>query len=387
MLAQRSDRRGHDRDNPGECASKSCASKKLRLNKKRMKQARSRYAQERHRLNPGTAACHRPPIRLIAPLQGPHEAQTRPKPAPNHQDYPMYPAKKQTEQAFLIGLDRTGQALRNAGQSLVQAWFPQRCLLCLSLCKGDFCPACAPFLDDADQWRRFRCLQCGKLQASASAQVHACAHENPAWDRLWVGMDYQVPLDGLLMLGKFAHDANACRALGRWLGKRMLDQAASPHRKADLVIPMPSTRARLRQRGYNPVEQMARGWVQAAKALGQSPPRLARDLLLRDETGPYQSRRKARERRPSLAASANHPASATDPSATKDPASAKGPAPTNDCQAGFFLQARALQALAPQSSLLLLDDVMTTGATLTAACKVLRTAPIQSIGIVVLMRR
>ncbi|NBU01482.1 MAG: ComF family protein [Betaproteobacteria bacterium] len=356
MLAQRSDRRGQDRDNPGECASKSCASKKLRLNKKRMKQARSRCAQERHRLNPGTAACHRPPIRLIAPLQGPHEAQTRPKPAPNHQDYPMYPAKKQTEQAFLIGLDRTGQALRNAGQSLVQAWFPQRCLLCLSLCKGDFCPACAPFLDDADQWRRFRCLQCGKLQASA-------------------------------LLGKFAHDANACRALGRWLGKRMLDQAASPHRKADLVIPMPSTRARLRQRGYNPVEQMARGWVQAAKALGQSPPRLARDLLLRDETGPYQSRRKARERRPSLAASANHPASATDPSATKDPASAKGPAPTNDCQAGFFLQARALQALAPQSSLLLLDDVMTTGATLTAACKVLRTAPIQSIGIVVLMRR
>ncbi|MFM7659322.1 MAG: ComF family protein [Betaproteobacteria bacterium] len=194
-----------------------------------------------------------------------------------------------------------------------------------------------------------------------------------------MGMAYQVPLDGLLMLGKFANDPNACQALGRWLGIRMPGNAFFGISDGPpLVVPIPSTPSKLRLRGYNPVEQIARGWVQIAKRYGHPAPRLECKLLLRHDHGPSQSRRSAKDR--ALAPQAS--------------ASGSGSGSGSDLElehsaqtAGFYLNPSVLAAHSQLSHVLLLDDVMTTGSTLAAACLSLRAAAIQSISVAVLMRR
>ena len=55
--------------------------------------------------------------------------------------------------------------------------------------------------------------------------------------------------------------------------------------------------------------------------------------------------------------------------------------------AGFYLGPGAKPALHAKRPSVLLDDVMTTGSTLAAACLALKAKPIQSISLVVLMRR
>ena len=270
----------------------------------------------------------------------------------------------------------SAQVFKQFGTALFHAWFPQRCLLCLSQCMGDFCKACQPLLDAGDEQRGLRCPRCGLLPGTKHFRVtmspdpvHGCEHQTAPWHQLWIGMDYQFPMDGLLMLGKFLRDANACRALGRWLAGRL---AAGDGKRTDAVpwvIPMPSTPSRLQQRGYNPVEQIARGWRSQASCLGLAPPIVVCDLLLREENGPSQSLRKASERR------------------LKHELRKASSMPQVLSQAGFYLDARKLAALGAPSRVVLLDDVMTTGTTLRAACGVLNQAGLQSVDIVVLMRR
>ena len=277
--------------------------------------------------------------------------------------------------------------LTDLGEHVGEAWFPQRCLLCLSRCRGDFCENCQPLLDQNDQTRPQRCLRCGIVEPNEkkNADMHRCTHPRPAWSRLWVGMAYQVPLDGLLMLGKFANDPSACQALGRWLGIRMPGSAFFGISDGPpLVVPIPSTPSKLRLRGYNPVEQIARGWVQIAKRYGHPAPRLECKLLLRHDHGPSQSRRSAKDRAlaPQASASASGTGSGSDSGSGSD-LGLEHSAQT----AGFYLNPSVLAAHGQSSHVLLLDDVMTTGSTLAAACLSLRAAAIQSISVAVLMRR
>jgi len=109
-------------------------------------------------------------------------------------------------------------------------------------------------------------------------------------------MDYQVPLDGVLMLGKCGGDPNACRALGRWLGQRRPFSCRADGQEPPLLIPIPSTPSKLRQRGYNPVEQITRGWVQQARLDHRPAPRLKSRVLLRHDNGASQSRRTGKDR-------------------------------------------------------------------------------------------
>jgi len=151
-----------------------------------------------------------------------------------------------------------------------------------------------------------------------------------------------------------------------------------------LVVPIPSTPSKLRLRGYNPVEQIARGWVQIAKRYGHPAPRLECKLLLRHDHGPSQSRRSAKDR--ALAPQASASASGTGSGSGSGSGSDLGLEHSAQT-AGFYLNPSVLAAHGQLSHVLLLDDVMTTGSTLAAACLSLRAAAIQSISVAVLMRR
>jgi len=165
-----------------------------------------------------------------------------------------------------------------------------------------------------------RALVCA--QCAASLPVAASERED-----LVAAFAYRFPVDRLVRRFKFAGDL----AVGRWLGEALAAAASRAARPALLVVP-PSTRARLRSRGFNPALEIAKA---AGRALDIE---CAREAVIR-----------VRETQP-------------------QPGLGRGGRRRN--LAGAFGCARDLSGL----HVAIVDDVMTTGATVDAVTAVLRSA-------------
>jgi ComF family protein len=104
------------------------------------------------------------------------------------------------------------------------------------------------------------CVLCGGASVAlvcrgCRAGLPVCLYEPlvpRAFDDVWAAYDYRFPVDRLVRRFKFAGDL----AIGRWLGERL---AARVHGAgADVIVAPPSTRARLRERGFNPALEIAK---------------------------------------------------------------------------------------------------------------------------------
>ncbi len=207
------------------------------------------------------------------------------------------------------------------------AWlWPPRCLLCgetgaqgRDLCRG--CTAALP-------WNRNACLRCALPLPAAAAACGDCLRRPPPLYESHAALVYGFPVDRLLPRLKFHADL----ACGRLLSQLMIDAFAALPR-AEALIPLPLHRARLRSRGYDQALELARP---LSRAFGI--PMLDGVLTRMRATAP-QSRLDADARRRNLR--------------------------------GAFAVARGTTLPAHVT---LIDDVMTTGATLNAAAKVLRRA-------------
>lgn len=102
-----------------------------------------------------------------------------------------------------------------------------------------------------------RCPRCGlRLLArlSAGALCGQCLHDLPAFDDGIVVTDYVPPIDALVQDLKFRARLPLARAFGH-----MLIHAAGPALKqADILLPVPLSRERLEQRGFNQALEIAR---------------------------------------------------------------------------------------------------------------------------------
>lgn len=156
----------------------------------------------------------------------------------------------------------------------------------------------------------------------------ACLRRPPPLAAVHAAFVYAFPLDRLLPRFKFHHDL----AAGRLLAQGMADAFRALPRP-DALIPIPLHRARLRSRGYDQALELAKP---LACALGI--PLHDHVLLRRRHTSP-QSELDARGRRRNL-------------------------------RGAFAVSANAM----PPAHVTLIDDVMTTGATLHAAALALRRA-------------
>lgn len=222
---------------------------------------------------------------------------------------------------------------------LGRAVCPSRCLVCREpgAAGRDLCRGCA----DALPWNLGACLHCAiPLPPPPVIASHpggsdddgpvcgACLQRPPPLAAVHAAFVYAFPLDRLLPRFKFHHDL----AAGRLLVQGMADAfGALP--PPDALIPIPLHRARLRARGYDQALELAKP---LARALGI--PLHDRALSRIRPTSP-QSELDARGRRRNLRGAF---------SATS----------------GHALPARVA----------LIDDVMTTGATLHAAAVALQRA-------------
>lgn len=99
-----------------------------------------------------------------------------------------------------------------------------------------------------------RCPGCA-LPGDADRRCGACLREPPQFDAAWAAADYGFPWDGLITRFKFRQHAELAMALAGLLADSVPARLASD---AQLLIPMPLSGARLRERGYNQAWELAR---------------------------------------------------------------------------------------------------------------------------------
>jgi ComF family protein len=225
-----------------------------------------------------------------------------------------------------IPVNFTSGSQVDGGWRRLQRWLlPERCLVCgeRGAAGLDLCPACRAALP----WNVGACMTCAlPLPVPDASQVcGACQRRPPPLTLVASACVYAAPVDGLLRRFKFHQDLAAGRLLTALLRARCGDLA-----RPQALLPVPLHAARLRQRGYDQALELARP---LARALGL---RLCDGLQRVRATAP-QSELDARARRRNLR------------------------------------HAFAVHAPLPQH-VTLIDDVMTTGATLHAAAQALRRA-------------
>ncbi|MDA8256997.1 MAG: ComF family protein [Betaproteobacteria bacterium] len=139
--------------------------------------------------------------------------------------------------------------LKQALQRAATALLPQHCFLCAAP-SGDhlLCPACAaslPYLSAE------RCPVCA-LPTPGANRCGACLKQAPQFDATLAVFRYEFPLDRLIQSLKYAHRLASADFLGRALAK-----LPTPFRP-DLVLPVPLAPARLAERGFNQALEIAR---------------------------------------------------------------------------------------------------------------------------------
>jgi ComF family protein len=131
--------------------------------------------------------------------------------------------------------------------------FAQDCLLCGQDSEGEIlCPACAA---DLPRLSTPHCPRCALPTAQGESCGRCLAHP-PHFDRTFAAFSYGFPLDKLIQSFKYGHRLALAAYLGRELAR--LASASAGEMAADLIVPLPLHPLRLRERGFNQALELAR---------------------------------------------------------------------------------------------------------------------------------
>lgn len=241
-------------------------------------------------------------------------------------------------------------ACTNAGRSMLDAVLPPLCLGCGEIvgAPGALCAAC---------WQGFsfiappQCACCGDPFAEHlgdAALCVACLARPPKFRRARAALAYDTQSRRLVLPFKHGDRTDIARACGGWMARAGAELLA----EADLIVPVPLHWRRLLTRRYNQALLLARALVRAA------PPgvehRLAPDLLRRRRWTGSQAGLRAKERR-------------------------------RNVREAFDIHPRWAAEVAGKA-VLLVDDVLTTGATAEACARVLQRGGARHVDVLTLAR-
>jgi ComF family protein len=221
----------------------------------------------------------------------------------------------------------------------VSRHLPSQCAVCHAWPSQPVCEACVgQFAQPVT-----RCQTCALPLPSAQRQCGACLHKPPLLDQALAAVAYAYPWSSLVADFKFQQHTGWARSFATLMRSTPWVEPALD--AADMLLPMPLSRERLQVRGFNQAMLLANA-LDAKKVHS--------DLLLRVQDTPPQSSLSRKERLLSVQhAFATHP-----------------------------LKAHQLKG----RRVMLVDDVMTSGASLHAAAGVLRIAGVAYITALVFAR-
>lgn len=132
----------------------------------------------------------------------------------------------------------------------MQRMFSRECLLCgAEADDGQLCPPCRATLPHRPQPA---CPVCA-LPTAGGATCGNCLKKPPAFDLTLAAFSYTFPVDALIHAYKYAGNLT----LLDFLTEPLIHLAAAQPRP-DLLIPMPLHPARLRERGFNQAHEIAK---------------------------------------------------------------------------------------------------------------------------------
>ena len=175
-----------------------------------------------------------------------------------------------------------------------------------------------------------RCTRCALEVPAGASLCGACIRDPPPFEHTLAAVDYAHPWDGLITQFKFHAALDLAPALTQRL---LVAYRGSQMLAPSLLLPIPLSTARLRERGYNQAWELARRLARQLRCRADA------RLLLRVKDTPHQ-----------LALAPNKRA--------------------GNVHAAFAIEARRRNQLQGQS-VTLVDDVMTTGATAAEASRAL----------------
>ncbi len=204
-------------------------------------------------------------------------------------------------------------------EKLASILFGGSCFLCRGAARDVLCAECAaelPWLPAAV------CPRCA-LASPSGALCGRCLAQPPHYDATVAALQYRFPADVLVQALKFRGEVALVALLASFLSRKLASE------KVDAVVPVPLSAARLRERGYNQAAEIA-------KRLGKG--RLELELCERTRDGPPQVELPFGERQRNVR--------------------------------GAFRVPRSLAG----ATVAVVDDVMTTGATLDEIARTLKAA-------------
>ena len=191
------------------------------------------------------------------------------------------------------------------------------------------------------------CAVCGyrfEYDAGEGALCGACSREPPPFDRARAAIAYEGVGRELVLAFKLSDRTYAAPALAEWMARAGAELIAT----SDLIVPVPLHRRRLFLRRYNQAALLA----QALSRLSGKPARC--DLLVQTQRTPPQTRLGASARRRNVR--------------------------------GAFRLRQGREGEVGGRSVLLIDDVLTTGATAAACAQALKAAGADQIAVLTLAR-
>lgn len=240
-----------------------------------------------------------------------------------------------------------GHICANAGRLMLDAVLPPLCLGCSEIvgAPGALCAAC---------WQGFsfvaapQCACCGDPFAEHLGDAALCAGclaRRPLFRRARAALAYDTQSRRLVLPFKHGDRTDIARACGGWMARAGAELLA----EADLIAPVPLHWRRLLIRRYNQAQLLAR-----ALARAEAGARLAPDLLRRRRWTGSQAGLRAKERR-------------------------------RNVREAFDIHPRWAAEVAGKT-VLLVDDVLTTGATAEACARVLQRGGARHVDVLTLAR-
>ncbi len=136
---------------------------------------------------------------------------------------------------------------------ILDVLLPPECLLCAArIPRAPLCAACEADLP----WLGRCCPRCGlPLRGTDGGPCGACSPPLLALNAVAAALPWEYPVDRLISAAKFGRQLPVARALGQMLALRMPLLLQPP----DLVVPVPLHWRRQAERGFNQAAEIARG--------------------------------------------------------------------------------------------------------------------------------